>query len=156
MYDVITYQGPRYLLLAPTPAFPTRRTASTSIYLNRPICHAHRFFVVASLLPPRQFPVNAMLFASSRSHLFLSALHKRIYVLVWNNPIKMNKADKNRNQSSCNTWCLLDFKPKIIYVRAYLHTFIAAIIDNYLHSSIGSVNGLAPTRRQAFIWTNDG
>ena len=24
------------------------------------------------------------------------------------------------------------------------------------HSSIGSVNGLAPNRRQAIIWTNDG
>ena len=28
--------------------------------------------------------------------------------------------------------------------------------SNLLYSSIGLDNGLAPTRRQAIIWTNDG
>ena len=28
--------------------------------------------------------------------------------------------------------------------------------SNYQYSSIGSDNGLAPARRQAIIWTNDG
>ena len=28
--------------------------------------------------------------------------------------------------------------------------------SNYQYSSIGSENGLAPARRQAIIWTNDG
>ena len=29
-------------------------------------------------------------------------------------------------------------------------------VSNKKYSNIGSYNGLAPTRRQAIIWTNDG
>ena len=35
-------------------------------------------------------------------------------------------------------------------------TEVCSKVSNKQYSSIGSDNGLAPTKRQAIIWTNDG
>ena len=36
----------------------------------------------------------------------------------------------------------------------YNFTEVCSLGSNYQYSNIGSDNGLAPTRRQAIIWTN--
>ena len=38
----------------------------------------------------------------------------------------------------------------------YNFTEICSLGSNWQYGSIGSDNGLAPNRRQAIIWTNDG
>ena len=46
-----------------------------------------------------------------------------------------------------NAWILIEISLKLVP---------KGPINNTPGSSIGSDNGLAPTRRQAIIWTNDG
>ena len=76
------------------------------------------------------------------------------FQIGWISLNKLRPRQNGRHFADDNSKCI--FLNENVYISIKISMIFFSYGSNWQHSIIGSDNGLAPNRRQAIIWTNDG